>query len=362
MLRSILVLLLVTAAVAAVRLARAAADHKRERRAAEAYGLAGDRRVTRLLGAGSAASGLLALALLVALGTGAADRLRFATGAPPAAAAAAVAGRPADPAPATPATAFGIIGHPAGGQLLQGTVRATDGGQRIVRVWLPPQYAEDTQTRFPVVVLQTGTPGATADSEAPYVFDGFVGDVAQQRTVPFVVVAPQAPSGTAHPCDLLTAAPGAVPDDEAVRAAVAAEFRTLPAGPQGWETLGIGDAAPCAVAAALTRSDLYGAGAALSGRYDSEALVRAAADGRPGLPTPRLLLAAAQHDPAGRAEADRLRDALASADGRPAHATVETSAVRDTAAEQERIRLVRTAVQYLAESRGEPLPGASAHP
>ncbi|WP_157875901.1 hypothetical protein [Peterkaempfera griseoplana] len=367
MVRSILVLLLVAAVVASVRLARAAADHKRERRAAEAYGLAGDRRVTRLLGAGSVAAGLCALVLLLALGTGASNRLRFSTGGPPAAAAAAVAGRPGDRTPATgdPATAtpaFATIGHPAGGRLLQGTVGAADGSRRVVRVWLPPQYAEDTRTGFPVVVLQTGSPGSTADVAAPYVFDGFTSAATQQGAGPFVVVAPQAPAGTEHPCELLTAAPGAVPDDTAVRAAVAAGFRTLPPGPRGWETLGIGDAAPCAAAAALTRPDLYGAGAALSGRYDSEALVRAAADGAAGLPDSRLLLAATRRDLTGREEVGRLRDALASGDGRAARVVVATSeTVRDAAVEQERILLVRMAVRYLAKSLGTPAPGASAH-
>ena len=76
-------------------------------------------------------------------------------------------------------------------------------------------------------------------------------------------MAPAAPTGTEHPCDLVAAAPQALADDAAIRTAVATAFRTLPPGPQGWAVLGVDGAAPCAVAAGLTRPDLYGGGGRL---------------------------------------------------------------------------------------------------
>jgi hypothetical protein len=249
------------------------------------------------------------------------------------------------------------VGHPAGGQLLQGSLPAADGSPRTVRVWLPPQYAEDARARFPVVVLQAATPGRTADIEAPYVFDGFTEAVCLVGAAPFVVVAPEATPGTEHPCELLAAAPEAVPDDAVLRSAVAARFHTLPAGPQGWRTLGVGDAAPCAAAAGLSRPDLYGAAAAVSGRYDPAALTAAAVSGRPGPAAPRLLLVAPKRDSEGWDAARKLRDALRTAGGAAARVAVQTSEVaRDHAVDQERTDLVRTAVQYLAGT----LPGAPA--
>ncbi|MCD0482445.1 hypothetical protein LO771_08525 [Streptacidiphilus sp. ASG 303] len=362
MVRPVLVLVLLAAGAAAVRLGRTAAAGWREQAAGEAYDLPADRRGPLRHAAGAAVAALCALALLAALADGAGGGGGGAT----AAAGPAAAEAPGDalrahggPPPAAPpadtsASAFTTVGSPAGGSLLQGTLPAADGGRRTVHVWLPPQYAEDDRTRFPVVVLQPDTPGRTADAGAPYLFDGFADAVRQHRAVPFVVVAPQAPPGTGHPCDLLAAAPEAVPDDAVLRSAVAARFRTLRPGPRGWETLGVGGGAPCAAAAGLARPDLYGAAAALTGRYAAAVLARTAADGRPGPEAPRLLLAAARRDTAGRAAARALRDALHAAGGRAAGARVRVSeVVRDFAPDRERLRLVRVAVQYLAEA----LPG-----
>lgn len=350
-----LVLLLLVAALAAVRLARLGFAGWREQAAGATYGLPGDRRRPLLHGAGAATAGLCAAILMVAVGSG--------HGAPAGSGAStrSLVGH----SPGTPSAAavpsFATVGHPAGGELLQGSLPAADGSLRTVRVWLPPQYSQEARARFPVVVLQSGTPGRTADTEAPYVFDGFADAVNRHRAVPFVVVAPQASPGTERPCELLAAAPEAVPDDPVLRAAVAARFRTLPAGPQGWETLGVGAAAPCAAAAGLGRPDLYGAAAALSGRYDTESLTAAAGAGHPGPAAPRLLLAAAPRDSAGRDGAQRLRDALRAAGGPAARATVQTSeAVQDQAVDQERVRLVGAAVEYLAGTLpGAPTPAAS---
>lgn len=176
--------------------------------------------------------------------------------------------------------------------------------------------------------------------------------VALGRARPFVVVAPEAPSGTERPCELVAAAPQAVADDAALRTAVEAAFRTLPAGPGGWGVLGIETGAPCAAAAGLARPDLYGAAAAVSGRYDAPTLAETGAEA-PADAATRLLLAAAKADGAGVTAAKGLRAALREGKGPAARADVRISdIVQDYTHERERLRLVRVAVQYLAESLG----------
>ncbi|MFE9428925.1 hypothetical protein ACFYNO_38945 [Kitasatospora sp. NPDC006697] len=258
----------------------------------------------------------------------------------------------APPVPAAPH--FDSIGHPADGELLQAAVAGTDGRPRTVRVWLPPHYADDQSARYPVLVLQAAAPGRTADADLPDVFDGLASAIKLGRTSPFVAVAPAAPTGTEHPCELAAAAPQSLADDARVRAAVTAAFRTLPPGPAGWAALGVADAAPCAVAAGLTRPDLYGATAGVSGRYDPAALAQAAADAPPG-PAPRVLLAAAKADADGLAAAHRLADALHAGRGQAPRAVVKLSdVVQDFTPDRERLRLVRLAAQYLGDTLAHP--------
>jgi hypothetical protein len=398
MVRPVLVLLLLVITAAAVWLARSGVAHWRHQAAGRAYGLESDSKRT-LAHCGSAfAAGLCAFALAVQLTAGARhgahDRTRTAVAAAPAAA---VAGQPRTPAwqlpawqlPTWPARQprhqpnsepdparttgsdrapqpvpgprgaeqeFSVLARPGGGVLLQGALPTADGSLRPVRIWLPPQYMSGGRAGFPVAVLQTANPGRTADAEVPYVFDAFAEAARLARSAPFVVVAPQALSGTARPCDLLAAAPEAVPDDAVLRSAVAARFRTLPPGPQGWATLGVDDAAPCAAAAGLLRPDLYGAAAAVSGRYRADTLLQSVGEARPGPAAPHLLLAAARRDAEGRKSLrglrDALRDVLAPADAvagaRPRVRTSEV--VRDVVAVRERLRLVRAAAQYLAQT------------
>lgn len=262
------------------------------------------------------------------------------------------AGSPSASRSASPsATRFVTVGHPAEGELLQADLPGANGRLRAVRVWLPPHYADDPTARYPVIVLHAATPGRTADAELPDIYEGVASAIKLGRAHPFITVAPAAPTGTAHPCDLVAAAPQALGDDEVVRAAVAAAFHTLPAGPQGWGALGVGDGAPCAVAAELTRPDLYGAAAAVSGRYDAVALAQAAADAPAG-PAPRqLFLAAAKADGEGQNSAHKLSDALRTGKGPAAKAVVTISnVVQDFTPERERLRLVRLAAQYLSDT------------
>ncbi|MFF0389264.1 hypothetical protein ACFYS8_11275 [Kitasatospora sp. NPDC004615] len=353
--RSLLFLLLLVAAVAGGWLARSAMSRWRDLRAAQTYELAAEARPV-LVRAGAA---VVCLMCVSALGVAVLPGVDFGRVAVRQAGAVVVAERsvPAAPpvsapvsAPAVPAL-FSNVSRPAGGELLQGEVPGPDGRPRAVRVWLPAEYKEEPAARFPVIVVHSGTAGRTADEDVPGVFDGVASAVELGRARPFVLVAPEAPSGTGHPCDLVAAAPQAVADDAALRAAVGAVFRTRPAGPDSWAVLGVDDGAPCAVAAGLTRPDLYGAAAAVSGQYDGRALASAAGEAPAGS-SARLLLAAARRDSGGLESARAVREALRDAGVR---AEVRISdIVQDFSADGERMRLVRVAVQYLAEQLPKP--------
>ncbi|GAA1269659.1 hypothetical protein GCM10009665_67640 [Kitasatospora nipponensis] len=385
--RLVLVLLLLPVLLLGVRLARSAVTRLRGERAAQTYELGVDLRpvLVRAGGAllcGVCATALAVVALLNGRGLPSAGNLRVtaaagAVGAPDPAARPVPAPVPAAAAAASPVTASGAspaapsagaaaaspsvgtpkfetVGHPAEGELLQGAVPGADGRPRTVRVWLPAHYGDDPAARFPVLVLHAAAPGRTADAEVPDVFDGLTSAIKLGRARPFVVVAPAGPTGTAHPCDLVAAAPQALADDARIRAAVSAAFHTLPPGPQGWATLGIDGGAPCAVAAGLTRPDLYGAAAAVSGRYDAPSLVQAAADSPSGPPA-QLLLAAAKDDTDGLAAARRLQGALHTGKGQAARAVVKVSdVVQDYTPDRERLRLVRLAAQYLVDALAHP--------
>ncbi|AUY51028.1 hypothetical protein [Streptomyces sp. CB01881] len=381
MVRSLLVVPLLAAAGGGVWLARGALLRWRDLRAAETYELTGDQRPMLLRAAGAMVCGVCvtALTLLTALGTfgvlgssaprsgsaefGADSDAAAADGtdgeaaarqaAPPVAeaeAASATAVSATTPAAAPVASRFDSVGHPAGGELLQSAVLGPDGHPRNVRVWLPAQYAKDPNARFPVVVMHAATPRKTADAEVPDVFEGLGSAVQTGKARPFILVAPEAPNGTAHPCELVAAAPQAIADDAALRTTIAATFRTLPPGPASWGTLGVEGGAPCAAAAALARPDLYGAAAAVSGRYDTAALALTGAEAPVGA-APKLLLAAAKADAAGLDAARKLQAALRAGTGAAARADVRISEnVQDYTADRERLRLVRQAAQYLAET------------
>ncbi|WP_405018274.1 alpha/beta hydrolase-fold protein [Kitasatospora sp. NBC_00070] len=348
--RPLLVVPLVLALVVGFWLTRAALVRWRDLKSAQTYELVAEQRPLLIRAGGAVLCGMCVTALTVAVALDG-------RGAHPARAAAVPAERPAAPPLASPSpelppvvTRFDVIGKPAGGELLEGAVAGPDGRPRTVRVWLPERYKADQQARFPVVVLHAGTARRTADAEVPDVFEGIASAVKLGRARPFVVVAPEAPNGTEHPCELVAAAPQAITDDQALRTAVAAAFRTLPAGPGSWGVLGIEGGAACAAAAGLSRPDLYGAAAAVSGRYDATALAGTGAEAPEGTAA-KLLLAAAKNDADGLAAARKLQTALHDGGGRAAKANVRISdVVQDFAPDRERLRLVRVAAQYLAES------------
>ncbi|MEU1286445.1 hypothetical protein [Kitasatospora sp. NPDC005856] len=396
MVRSLLVIPLLAAALGGIWLARGAQQRWRDLRAAETYELAGDRWPMLLRAAGAMLCGVCvtALTVLTALGafggpgrdtqepdraepvvdaagsvsgsgaeagagTGSGTAGRQQQAAPPVAtepAAAPAAAPSAAAAAAAPAAApamvsrFDSVGHPGGGELLQSAVLGPDGHPRNIRVWLPPQYAKEPNARFPVVVMQAATPLKTADAEVPDVFEGIGSALQGGKSHPFILVAPEAPNGTAHPCELVAAAPAAVADDATLRTTIATSFRTLPPGPASWGTLGVEGGAPCAAAAGLSRPDLYGAAAAVSGRYDATALTQTGAEAPAGSAA-KLLLAAARGDSAGLDAARKLQAALKAGPGPAGRAEVRISDnVQDFTPERERLRLVRQAAQFLAEA------------
>ncbi|MFI9269613.1 hypothetical protein ACIGXM_02625 [Kitasatospora sp. NPDC052896] len=374
--RQLFVLLLLLLLLPGFVLARSAFGRWRDQRAAVTYELVADPRPTLMRAAGAALCLVCAVVLVVgsvlswrtsAGGAQSADAVGPASGAraaaevrpapvPGAAPGAAAAPAPAAGSPAPPPVVvpWEIVGHPAGGELRQAEVPGADGQPRTVRVWLPPHYADDRDARYPVLVLQAAGSGKTADAELPDVFDGIASAVKLGRSRPFVVVAPAGPTGAARPCDLVVAAPQALADDARMRASVAASFHTMSPGPQGWAALGVEGGAPCAAAAGLTRGDLYGAAAAVSGRYDVPALVQAGTEAPAGR-APQLMLAAAKGDADGLASARALLGALRGGKGQAARAVVRISDnVQDFTADKERLRLVRVATQYLAETLTQP--------
>ncbi|WP_049661720.1 hypothetical protein, partial [Kitasatospora sp. MY 5-36] len=107
-------------------------------------------------------------------------------------------------------------------------------------------------------------------------------------------------------------------------------------------------------AAGLSRPDLYGAAAAVSGRYDAIALTQTGAEAPAGS-SAKLLLAAAKADSAGLDAARKLQSALKAGPGAAAKADVRISDnVQDFTPDRERLRLVRQAAQFLAEALAKP--------
>ena len=228
------------------------------------------------------------------------------------------------PAPAPPSAPAGLltVGHPSGGQLLEGALPGVPGR---FRVWLPKQYQGHAA---PLQVLLVRADAAQLGS----VFDGLQSAAELSRANPFVAVVP-----------LADCAPSAQLPAEELRRAVAARFHVRKDA-QGWALMGLGAGAPCAVAEELAHPALFTAAAGLSGRYEALVPLRGAEAGAPG--TAHLLLADAATDTAGQQSTARLRTALAA---RP-HTDLRTAATaQDFSPERERFRLVRQGAGYLTE-------------
>ena len=144
------------------------------------------------------------------------------------------------------------IGHPAAGNLLDGTLPGYPGR---LRIWLPQQYPRRAHVLQAVVVL--------ADpQQLPDVLAGLAAAVSDGRANPLVVVAPDSAPGTAPAPDGSPALDGA-----RLRAAVARTFHVDPPRTAGGGARP-GRGAPCALAAELSHPQWYAAGAGLGGRYE----------------------------------------------------------------------------------------------
>ncbi|MCB5164074.1 esterase family protein [Streptomyces bambusae] len=135
-----------------------------------------------------------------------------------------------------------------------------------VLVWTPPEYraAGAEKTRFPVLLLLHGVPGAPQGwLDAGGMPDAFAEYAAQGRTHPFVLVMPVVdPGGVDTDCSdtpqrkVATWLARDVPD------LVARHFRTLP-GPRAWGLMGFSTGGFCAAKLPLQYPRVFGAGVAL---------------------------------------------------------------------------------------------------
>ena len=214
------------------------------------------------------------------------------------------------------------VGHPSGGQLLEGALPGVPGR---FRVWLPKQYQGHAA---PLQVLLVSADAAQLGS----VLDGLQSAAELSRANPFVAVVPLADC----------AAAAQLPAEE-LRRAVASRFHVRKDA-QGWALLGLGAGAPCAVAEELAHPALFTAAAGLSGRYEALVPLRGPNTGAPG--TAHLLLADAATDTAGQQSTARLRTALAA---RPRTDLRTAATAQDFSPERERFRLVRQGAGYLTE-------------
>ncbi|QMU74689.1 hypothetical protein GXW83_01720 [Streptacidiphilus sp. PB12-B1b] len=226
-------------------------------------------------------------------------------------------------APSAPPT---VVGHPAGGELLEGTLPGCPGR---LRIWLPPQYARRTHPLQTLVVLAD-------QQDLPDLLSGLAAAVDEGRANPLVVVAPESAPGSAPAAD-----GSAQPDAPRLHAAMLQAFHVEPSA-HGWAVLGLDADARGAVAADLAHPDWYAAGVGVDGRYEAlpPGLLSAGGSGV------RLLLADTQRDTAGQQSAARLRRALTSV---PQADVRLSDTVRDLTDQSERVRLARLSAAYLAE-------------
>ena len=150
---------------------------------------------------------------------------------------------------------------------------AQSGISRKGFVYLPPQYFEPAyaQTRFPVVELLHGDPGAATGwvyaLNVPGVMDR---EINAGKLGPMIIVMPSTFSGS-HGQDCLDA-PGGQLDGTYlatdVPADIVRDFRALPPGPN-WAIGGLSDGGFCAANLALQHRGTYGAVASMDGFYSA---------------------------------------------------------------------------------------------
>ena len=175
---------------------------------------------------------------------------------------------------AIPRLPLGATATKGGGRVVELTLSGAQSGiSRKGFVYLPPQYFEPAyaQTRFPVLELLHGDPGAPTGWVYALNVPGLMDhEINAGKIGPMIVVMPATFSG-AHGQDCLDAPNGQldgtylatdVPGD------IVREFRALPQGPN-WAIGGLSDGGFCATNLALQHRGSYGAVASLDGFYSA---------------------------------------------------------------------------------------------
>ena len=175
---------------------------------------------------------------------------------------------------AIPRLPFAATATKGGGRVVELALTGAQSGiSRKGFVYLPPQYFEPAyaQTRFPVLELLHGDPGAATGWVYALNVPGLMDhEINAGRLGPMIIVMPATFSG-AHGQDCLDAPAGQldgtylatdVPSD------IVRDFRALPPGPN-WAIGGLSDGGFCAANLALQHRGSYGAVASLDGFYSA---------------------------------------------------------------------------------------------
>jgi S-formylglutathione hydrolase FrmB len=199
--------------------------------------------------------------------------------------------------------------RPSGGKdVLEATlVGAKSGIRSKVWVWLPPQYRQHPQRRFPVVELFTGFPGTPGAwfhvMQGPKKLEQAVTNGAAQ---PYILVAPTITVQPGHDTECIDIPRGPkvatwLTDD--IRRIVLQNFRALP-DRDAWGTMGYSTGGYCAAKLPVQYPRLFRAGVSLAGYFSpsTSALAKLPGENLPVLMRQRrpgvdLLLAASRQDP-----------------------------------------------------------------
>jgi enterochelin esterase-like enzyme len=176
-----------------------------------------------------------------------------------------------------------------------------------VWVWLPPQYHQQPQRRFPVVELFTGFPGTP--SAWFHVMQGperLLQAIKTGAAQPYILVAPTITVQPGHDTECIDVPHGpkvATWLTQDIRRIVMANFRALP-GRDAWGTMGYSTGGYCAAKLAVQYPRLFRAGVSIAGYFSpfTSALAKLPGENLPVVirqrhPHVDLLLATSRQDP-----------------------------------------------------------------
>jgi enterochelin esterase-like enzyme len=195
-------------------------------------------------------------------------------------------------------------------------VGARSGIRSKVWVWLPSQYRQQPQRRFPVVELFTGFPGTPGAwfhvLQGPKMLEQAVKSGAAQ---PYILVAPTItvqPGRDTECVDVPRGPKVATWLTEDIRRIVIENFRTLP-GRDAWGAMGYSTGGYCATKLPIQYPRLFRAGVSLAGYFSpsTSALAKLPGENLPILMRQRhpgvdLLLATSRQDPGTTAALDTM--------------------------------------------------------